>query len=231
MIKLIGMKRVMFLATLLGLNFLVLCTYLFVLDPMITDSQSKLRAVEGKISELKGKISNTKQEVVYLKENIPKYQELQDKGLFLEQDRFMIERLLEDMRIRAGITKFSFAIDDLKEIPNADASGMEHKLVSSNIRVDRIISVLDNNIFSFIQHIGDAFPEHARLQKFELRRVSDVNETKLNEIVQGKPVNFVDATVNFDWVTMVPKVSDKPAPGAAAPGAPAAPAAAGFRGR
>lgn len=207
MMKLIGLKRIIAICILLGINFLVFSVYLTTLAPMLEDAQRQLRAVDGQILDLRGKIATAKQETAFVKENLPKYRELQDKGLFLEQDRFMIDRLLQDMRSKAGIANFSFAVGDLTALPNADAESIGYTLASSRISIDKIISPLDNNIYVFLQNIKDAFPEYTRLQKFSIQRTAKVNEQLLNDLSDGKQVSAVGANIVFDWMTLASNAS------------------------
>lgn len=204
-VKLLGRQRAILLGILLGINVLVVLLWFFALDPMREEAQTQLNAEEAKVRDLRNKIANTKQEVAYVKENLPAYQGLQDRGFFLDQDRFMIGRLLEDMRKKTELESFSFNIDDLTEIPNADAETAKQRLVKSHITIQKVASVFDSNIYAFLQDIAAVFPETTRIQKFDMKRVKEVNETSLNEIVEGKPVTFIDAGIEFDWITMVPK--------------------------
>jgi hypothetical protein len=209
MIKLIGLRRIIMLAVLLGINLLAASFYFLTLSPILEDAQAQLNAVDSQISGLHGKITEARQDMIFVKENLSKYQELQDKGLFMEQDRFMIDRLLQDMRGKAGLSAFSFTIEDLKDVPNANAESMGSKLVSSRINVEKIASPLDSNIYVFLQNIADAFPEHTAIRKFEIKRVAGVNEQALRDIYDGKPVSFVTADISFDWMTLASKAAEQ----------------------
>jgi hypothetical protein len=188
---------------------------------MLDDVTAQKDSINGQISELHGKIDNVKQDVSFVNDNLPKYNELKDKGFFLPQDRFMIGRTMEDLRVKAGISNFAFSVADVEEIPNTDAASVNYKLINSRINVDKIVSPLDANIFVLAQEMAHVFPDYARIQNMNIRRSREVNEDALKDISAGKQVNFVDATLEFEWITMVPK------PDAAAPGG----APAGFRGR
>lgn len=205
MIKLIGFKRLIFLACLVALNLSVLGIYFFSIGPMLDDVTSQRDTVNGQIRELRGKISSIKQDMAYANENMPKYNELKDRGFFLNQDRFAIGRMMEDLRLRTGISSFSFTVSDVKEIPNTDAAAANYKLINSSIKVDNIVSPLDTNIYMLAQEIPHTFPDFARLQNMNITRTGEVNEAALKDISEGKPVNFVKADIEFNWITMVPK--------------------------
>ena len=218
MIKLIGLRRIILFLFFLGINLLVASGYFIGLKPIRNDAQMQLNTVSGQISALQNKIMNIQKDVNSLKENQPKYQALKDKGFFLSQDRFMIGRLLEEVRKKSKITSFSFTIGNLKEIPNAKANSMDYKLVKSHIKIRNIMSPLDINIYIFMQKLADSFPKHTRLQSFNIKRTEEVTEASLSKIAMNQPVSFVNAQLSFDWITLIPKITKKPT-------------AAGFRGR
>jgi hypothetical protein len=215
MIKLIGLKRIIILSVLLALNLIIFSAYFIGIFPQRLEADSQLAAVQGEISELRGKIGTIKQEMAYLQENVPKYRDLEKKGFFLNQDRFLIGRMMEELRVKAGITSFSFQIADVEEIPNPDAAAMGHRLVNSRITVDSIVSPLDNNVYILMQEMNNAFPEYARMQSLNVTRTGEVTEQALADLSLGRPVNFVNATFIFDWMTLVPKPEQAGADGAA----------------
>jgi hypothetical protein len=213
MIKLIGIKRITNLAILLGINLLIAAFYFLTLAPMLDTAQAQLNAVSGQISSLNGKIASAKQDVVFVNENQSKYEALKDKGLFMEQDRFLIDHQLQDMRSKAGLSAFSFTVEDMKDVPNASAGGMGYRLVSSRVNIERIGSLLDNDIYVFLQDISATFPEHTSFQKFVIKRTAEADEKALKDVQDGKQVNFVTADISFNWMTLAPQQADSSSKG------------------
>ncbi len=138
----------------------------------------------------------------------------------------MIGRKLEALRAKTGVTSFAFSIADVTDLPNAEAKAIGYKVLSSRIKIDRITSPFDADVYVLMQQIAHVFPEYVRIQSMAITRTGDVSEATLQQISEGKPVNFVDATVLFDWLTMVPEVAEKPAAAPVPAGAPT-----GFRGQ
>lgn len=214
MIKLIGMKRVIILSCLLALNLAVAAVWLTTISPMREEAEMQRNGIDGQISDLQGKITHIKEELKYLEDNLPKYTHLRERGFFLNQDRFMIGRMMEDLRQKAGIASFAFEIADVEDIPNADAAAMNHRLVNSRIKVRDIKSPLDNNVYVLMQEISKAFPEYARIQSIDMTRKGDVDEASLQKIKSGEPISFVDSNIVFDWMTLIPMDAQAaPAPG------------------
>src|SRR4051812_19799075 len=107
MIKLIGLKRMIFLFALLALNLSAAGAYFLSISPMLDDATAQRDAVNGQITDLRSKIDNIKQDMAFVTDNLPKFNDLKDKGFFLPQDRFMIGRTMEDLRLKAGISNFA----------------------------------------------------------------------------------------------------------------------------
>lgn len=210
MIKLIGLKRAIVLGCVLVLNLVLAGIYFAGLSPVRQEADMQLAVATAQIGDLNMKIANIKQEMLYLEESLPKYHDLEQKGFFRQQDRFMIGRTMEDLRIKAGIASFSFTIADTEVIPNAAADAMGHQLVNSRITVEDIVTPFDSNVYILMQEMSYVFPEYARIESMEVTRLVDVSEAALKDISEGKAVKFVDATVSFDWMTLVPKNGGKP---------------------
>lgn len=211
MIKLMGLKRLVILVVLGALNLLVLAAYMLSFGPMLDGATAERDAINAQISDTQMKLANIKKDALFVKENIPLYQKLVDQGFFLNQDRFMIQRTMDALRQKAGISSFNFSVTDVTEVPNASAAGINYKLLNSRIKIDNIISPLDNNVYLITQEMSQVFPSFARLQTLDVAREKDVTEAALKDIAAGKSVNFVNAAVEFDWITMVPKQAETPA--------------------
>jgi len=221
MIKLIGFKRIVFLACLLALNLSALGIYFFSISPMLDDITAQKEQVEGQIRDLRGKISAAKADMIFLKAHLAEYNVMKDSGFFVNQDRFVISHVMEDLRAKEGISTFSFSVGDIKEIPNPDADAVNYKLISSRITVNNIVSPFDTSAYIMAQDIAHAFPGYARIQDLKVTRKGEVDEKSLKDISEGKPVSFVDTTLDVDWITMIPKPAEN------TPGTPGAQA--GFR--
>lgn len=219
MIKLIGLKRIIILAIMAGINALCVVGYFLAVEPMISSVQADLAAVNGQAADLQQKLSTIQNSMVFMQKNRPKYAALRERGFFKEQNRFVLNPILDDLRKKTDLSSFSFSVSGVKEIPNSDADDMGYKLISSTIAIDKIETPLDTDIYSFLQKIADIFPEHTRILSFEIKRASDLNADILQKISEGKPAGLMQASVKFDWMTLVPKAATS-ATGASGAGTP-----------
>lgn len=203
--KLIGVKRTLLLAILLAINLAIAAVFFLQIYPMRDEAQSKLNAVNSEISEQSGKIASIKADLETFKKTLPDYQALEKKGFTLNQDRFRMSRDLDDVRKKAALAGFSFTINDVKKVDNPDALAAHMQLIDSRIKIDNVVSLLDLNVYDFVDMMGSDFPAHLRVQSLEIVRKDPLNYEALGHIAKKEPVNLISATAQFDWLTMVPK--------------------------
>lgn len=203
--KLIGIKRVILLAILAGINAAIAAAYFLWISPMLSDSQNSLSAMSGEISTLQGKIQNTKTELAEFKDNMPKYEALRARGFMSGQDRFQISRDLDAVRKNASLAGFNFNINDLQVVESTEAKDAKLRVLNSRLMVDQVSSLLDVNLYDFIDRMETDFPAHVRLQQLSIRRKEPLNNSALVRISLNEPINLVLASAVFDWVTVVPE--------------------------
>ena len=202
--KLIGIKRLILLAILAGINAAIAAAYFLWIGPMLTDAQNSLTAVTSEISQLQGKIQNTKAELADYKENLPKYEVLKTRGFMSGQDRFQISRDLDFVRQKAELGGFSFNISDLRTLPSDEATAAQLKILNSRITLDQVGSMMDKNFYDFAERMGTTFPAHVRLHRLEIRRSLPLNNSTMRRIAQLENVPLLTASTVFDWMTVVP---------------------------
>lgn len=202
--KLIGIKRLILLAILAGINAAIAAAYFLWIGPMLGDAQNSLNAISGEISQLQGKIQNTKSEMADYKENLPRYEQLKARGFMSGQDRFQISRDLDAVRKASELGGFSFNISDLRTVASDDATAAQLKVLNSRIKLDQVGSMIDKNFYDFAERMGTTFPAHVRLQKMEVKRSLPLNTPTMRRIQQLENVPLLTASTEFDWVTVVP---------------------------
>ncbi len=203
MIKMIGIKRLILLGILLGINIALVVAYFFVVEPMRSSAQEKSDGISADITSLQGKIQNTKQDLADFKRDLPKFKELQGKGFMSTQDRFQLSRDLNDVRNAAALAGFSFTVDDIKKVDNAEAQAAQEQLILSRLTVDNVTSILDLNFYDFIDKMQSMFPAHVRVENFSIERKDPVTQATLQKIAAKQPVSLFTAKATFDWLTMI----------------------------
>lgn len=203
--KLIGVKRTLMLAILLAVNLAIAAVFFLQINPMRDDANAKLNEVNGEIASQSQKIASIKSDMDTFNKTLPDFKALEAKGFTLNQDRFRMSRDLDDVRKKASLAGFSFTINDVRKIDNPDALAAHMQLIDSRIRIENVVSLLDLNIYDFVDKMTTDFPAHLRVQSFEITRKDPLNDVALGHIAKKEPVNLISATAEFDWLTMIPK--------------------------
>lgn len=207
--KLIGIKRLILLAILIGINAVIAAGYFLWVEPSLEEAQQKLTAVKTDISNLQSKIQNTKQELAEYQANLPKYQALETSGFMSNQDRFQISRDLDTVRTNAQLASFNFRIDNLQEVDIPEAKNASMKVINSRINIENLSPLLDINFFDFLDKMVTDFPSHVRLDNFSIERGDPLNGSALQKIAFDQPIKLVKGRAVFDWITYVPIEADK----------------------
>lgn len=206
--KLIGIKRLIILAVLLGINVVIAGLYFIWIDPMVTNATQQLAGVNGEISNLHSKISSVRNDLEEFKRNLPKYEALKASGFMSGQDRFEASRNLDALRVKAGLAGFSFNINDVSTVKNAEAERAKMKVISSKIDVTNVSFLLDNDFYKFLALMNKDFPQQLRISSFDISRKGKIDPSSLATIRAGKMPNVLDAKATMEWITVVPLTDD-----------------------
>ncbi len=215
MMELLGVKRAIILGSMVAINVLIVVLLFLLIMPMKDDTQARLDTAKSEISRLQTEIQNIKTEMQTLKETLPQYDALAGKGFFNAQDRFFISRTLEDLKNRSQLFGFSFTIQSLREIANADAATANRRVVASRIQFEKVSSLLDTGFFDFMDKIETTFPQHARIVSFDLKKDVQVSEDVLKRLATT-PVSLITGELVMDWITMT-DIPPAPVPGVGGP--------------
>ena len=210
MIKLLGFRRTLTLAILLGINAILLAAYFLWAQPQATDLEGQIAGLRAQLSSLQTNIQNTKSDMKMLQENLPLFDELKRRGFMQEQDRFVLSRAMEDIKTKAAIRGFSFSVGDIDVIDNQDAMAANKRLLHSRVSISNISSLLDVNFFDLMALIESDYPVQARINSFDISRSTELKSSDLEKLKSG-PVSMVTANLTFDWFSLgsIPDVMNR----------------------
>lgn len=203
-VKLVGTRRAALLGVTLSINLAIAAAWFFVVEPMRVKGEMGLAGVNAQIGQLAQNTQNIKLELAAFPAKYEYYARLEKSGFFSAQDRFEAGRLIDVLREKAGLLGYQYRIDALQDMADDKAAASNLRLVRSSVTIDSISSVLDTNVFTLLRVIRDVFPQHTRIDKFEIRRVKELDEPTLRQIAQA-PVQLTGASVTFDWLTIMPQ--------------------------
>lgn len=203
MISVIGVKRILILVVLVGLNLLMAgFIYLYAL-PESDETERSIRALRGQSATVQSDIDRMELEFEQLGLQQERFDKLKASGFFNLQDRSLAKDLMksiqEDSRVISAIASIKSGY--LEKDDEAEKS--QHTLLVSPIEI-QIKAFDDTDIYRYIDFAQTKFPGVLTLEKVDIRRIKDVNATILRAIAAGGNPELVEAQVSMLWTTMVP---------------------------
>ncbi len=209
MIKLIGVRRLAIISVLIFIAVSLAGAFFLWVEPLRKDTEKELSTLKTDISGFRSKILNIKEELKALRASLGDFENMEQDGFFINQDRFMVGDVLEEIRRASGVSGFEYKISALQEIENKDAKIAGYKLINSRIELNRLNAFLDTDIYQFIEWIDKSFPGHTRIHMFKLEKVGKVDNDLLNKIVDGEAEPIMEGKLVFDWQSLQATPGDK----------------------
>lgn len=206
MIAVLGIKRVLLLAALVGLNaFLAAAVYMYMIPENTTKSR-ELTALRGQVSTLRGDIDRMQVEFEQLEDQKAEFELLAEDGFFKDQSRRQAEDIFNEIQKRSGVSKAIANISAGEFEDNEEAQKAEHKILKSPMEV-RLEAFDDVNVFHYLFLVQHYFPGHVTIENIRIERTADVSGTVLRAISTGANPSLVQARVDMVWRTMIPAAS------------------------
>ena len=209
MLKILGSKRVIFLAILAALIAGVGGAYYYVLVPAHEQSTQDLQTTKAAVDQKYADVSRMKEEYVLLQSQLRAFKELEARGFFNDQDRSPAIDSLEKLSDYAGLLKanLKFGAGELIKDPKTD---LAKQVVLKSPVVVSIQSVDDVDVYTFIKFIEEKFPGSIDISSLKLERKDMFKMDVLKTIGGTTPSPLVEAELHFDWFTMTPENSVVP---------------------
>ena len=204
MISVLGMRRVLFLLLLAGLNGLLGAIVYGYLEPQERLAEQDVRIVRGQIFDLQSDIEKMSIEYEQLEKQQGQFEILAQSGFFEFQGRRKAQELFENIQRRANVIKAVANIDAGRLDENNLAGKADHDLLVSPVTLE-IESYDDIDVYKYLYLLKQSFPGHIALDKLDLRRVADMDAVVLRGIAGGDDISLVSAEIELTWRTMVPR--------------------------
>lgn len=205
MMKLIGVKRLMIIAVLLGLAGLLAAVSYLYLIPKNTTLDQDLRKLKSDISFKRSEADRFRQEMAEIQNEKNTFESMQKIGFLGEQSRMEAAQRIEAIQSYSRVlsAKWNIAPGIIDAEEQSDATRDANRIIfKSQISVS-LEALDDADVYSFIDMMENAFMGHVSVTSFELERVLDLNEVTLRQIGSGIPAILVKATVVFEWKTLI----------------------------
>jgi hypothetical protein len=204
MISVLGYKRIVVLAVLLGIAVIMAGAVYYYLTPQKQQAERDLRAVRGQVSATQNDIEKVRTELDKLAGQKDTFEELKKIGFFSEQDRIVAKDRLEEIQELSSVLAVRYRIEPAEIETNPQIEKAEHVILSSPFKIE--VEALDDiDIYRFIYLLQTSFPGHASFDGVTITRGQEVNDSSLRRILTNNPVALVKATINFRWRTILPE--------------------------
>ena len=198
MIGVLGIKRVIVLAVLVGINALLGASAYLYLAPEIVKKEREMRSVRSKVSSLRGDIDRMQVEFEQLEEQKEAFELLAADGFLRDQNRRLAEQVFNQIQKRSGVSKAVASIAAGKLQENEEAAKAKHKILISPMQVT-VQAVDDISIYNYIHLIENYFPGYVTIEEVAVRRNANVTGAVLQSIAAGSnpALEFTTAVCNF----------------------------------
>ena len=206
MIQILGAKRVLTLAILVLANVILAAALYFVFIPQKIKTEQDLRVTKAAVASRRNEIQTMQTEYQQIEEQKSLFGDLEKAQFFSTQDRVEARRMIETIQGTSKVLSAKYAIGAAEVLENEQASAAGHVILHSPLNV-KIDALDDIDIYSFIYWMENAFPGHAAVTGLTLERKLDIDEVTLRQIGNSVPTVLVNASIDFDWSTMVPRAN------------------------
>jgi hypothetical protein len=206
MIQILGIRRIIFLSSMLALNaLLALGNYLY-LVPVDQQRKSELASINGQISTVQTDINRMQVEFDQLNEQRSRFEDLRARGFISDQQRRQAEKVFEAIRKQSGVTSAKVIAQPAEVVDNEEAQKAGHKILSSLVSIE-LVTLDTADIYRYIYLLDKFFPGHVSIESMVYERKGEVTGSTLRAIASGENPDLVAATIEMKWRTMIPEAS------------------------
>ncbi|MBK6895189.1 MAG: hypothetical protein IPH06_01165 [Alphaproteobacteria bacterium] len=203
MIKVIGAKRLLLLAVLLGVNVLLAAATYFYLIPQESETEKRLRTLRGENQTKQADFDRMQIEFEQLGQQQDKFDALKEDGFFKTQVRSVARKLFRDIQLESRVVSSVAAINPGIIEENEEAKKSNYKLLASPIGIT-VEAFDDADIYNYLFILEQKFPGHLSVDQMSMSRVTDISGPVLRSIATGQNPVLVKATIKMSWRTMIP---------------------------
>lgn len=209
MIRLLGVKVILFMVLLVLLNGGLGVGYYYYLQPMRAEEERKLTDTKNYVEAKRQEVAKMKEEFVLLQSQLRNFKELEYNGFFNNQDRVLAIETLTKFSDRAGLLKAGLKVSAGEQIADPMADQANQTVIKTTITL-AAKSLDDVDIYTFLKFLDQKFPGAVDIVSIKLARNEILNAAMLRKIGGGDPTALVSGDIVFDWYTMAAKDSAVP---------------------
>ena len=204
MIKVLGLKRVVGILSLLLLSGAMAAVLFTVVLPERESLDRELRMLNSSIANGRAEIDKLKQDLAFFEEQKYLFGNLVSLGFFSDQDRFYAQKRIEAIQDKSNILHMHYNFTPARVEENSYAADADHVVLTTTVDVN-LEAIDDIDFYKFMYWVNNAFTGQTSINSFNLERVADVDDYTLRQIGTGTPVTLLKGSITFDWRTLIPR--------------------------
>lgn len=204
MIKILGIKRVLTLVVLFGVNVALATLLYLIILPSQDRTNNELRTVTAAVSGKRAEVSRMQTEYQQIQQEKNLFGDLENSGFFTNQDRLQARKIIESIQGTSHVLSAKYNINAISVKENSAAAESDHVVLQSPVSI-KIDALDDVDVYKFLYWIENGFPGNALITDITLERKIDIDENVLKQIGNGLPAVLMTADINFAWNTFVPR--------------------------
>jgi hypothetical protein len=138
------------------------------------------------------------------------YEKLLERRFVGPQDRLRAIRVLEDLRKRHKLTKLKYQFAPERDLTDKIAKRNGFKIKATKVSI-LLRSHLDLDLVDFARDLDKTFPGQVKVESLTIRREIKPTRKILIGIRNGKQIDLVSGAIVFEWRTVEPVETKKPA--------------------
>lgn len=150
---------------------------------------------------IKRKLRDLEQQAERIAADRADFATLTDTGIFEPQNRLQAARLLEELRMRHGLSGLEYQILPVKRVTleRSGESGIE--IVMSDLTLD-MRGFLERDILDFLQAIVGELSGDVTINSLEFTRSGEPEAAVLREVRNGTATELVQGQASLSWRTL-----------------------------
>lgn len=206
MVDVLGIQRIILIASLFAVNAVVGGLAYGVLIPANSAKQTELSREKGQVASVRSNLTKIQVEFSQLEDQKAQFERLENTSFFASQNRREAQVLLEEFQEESGVVTAKVEIGSGFTSEHAEAGRSDHVILKSPLEIE-VTAMDDTDVFRYVWLLENRFPGYVDIKSITLERSKQLDRKMLQEIITGQSPEIVSAKLEAIWKTMIPRGS------------------------
>ena len=192
------------------INFGLIFFGIPMMEEMREEAAQQNSIPQRQISEARRRLENIAKEKTFIREKLPVYDKISERGFFGAQDRLALAGQLEKMSWGLLTSlDYAFQKEERQPLLSVEEGSGKNILIVTPIEL-RMTAHTDVEIYRFLQTAIEEFSGYLAINELRIERgKARLTTQSLKDISQGKGTGMISATALLRWQTLEPKGEKK----------------------